>query len=155
MFDLYHPRIFELAAEIPHLGRLPAPQGSAMRHSRLCGSTVTADVSLDAQGRIAEFALEVEACALGQASAAVLARGAINAAPAEIADALEALHAMLKAGGPPPHGRFWELRHLEGVREYPARHLSVMLAWQAALAACEKAQAQRQTEPGGREASQR
>ncbi len=135
MFDLYHPRIFELASEIPHIGRLAAPHGSAMRHSRVCGSTVRVDVGM-ADGVIGDLALEVEACALGQASAAVLARSGIGATPAEIAHALEALRAMLKEGGPPPAGRFWELRHLEGVREYPARHLSIMLAWQAALAAC-------------------
>lgn len=138
MYDLYHPRIFELAAEIPRIGRLAARHGTAMRHSRVCGSTVTADVCM-AGGVISDFALEVEACALGQASAAVLARAAIGATPHEIGDALEALRAMLKEGGAPPTGRFWELRHLEGVREYPARHLSIMLAWQAALAACEAA----------------
>jgi RHS repeat-associated protein len=138
MYDLYHPRIFELAAEIPHIGRLPAPQGSAMRHSRICGSTVTVDVRMDASV-IGAFALEVEACALGQASAAVLARAAIGATRAEIAQALDALEAMLKQDGAPPSGRFWELRHLEGVREYPARHVSVMLPWRAALAAIDAA----------------
>jgi NifU-like protein involved in Fe-S cluster formation len=138
MYDLYHPRIFELAAEIPHIGRLPAPQGSAMRHSRVCGSTVTVDVRMEAD-KVADFALEVEACALGQASAAVLARAAIGATRDEIAQALDALEAMLKQDGAPPSGRFWELRHLEGVREYPARHISVMLAWRAALAAIDAA----------------
>lgn len=144
MYDLYHPRIFELAAEIPHIGRLANPDGSAMRHSRVCGSTVTVDVCL-ADGRISDFAMEVEACALGQASAAVLARHAVGATPAEIATALEALRVMLKEGGVPPSGRFWELRHLEGVREYPARHISIMLAWQAALDACQAALTPAQT----------
>jgi NifU-like protein involved in Fe-S cluster formation len=138
MYDLYHPRIFELAAEIPHVGQLQAPDGRAMRHSRVCGSTVSVDVCLT-DGLITDFAIEVEACALGQASAAILARAAIGARPSDIAEALEALRAMLKENGPPPSGRFWELRHLEGVREYPARHLSIQLAWQAALAACDAA----------------
>jgi NifU-like protein involved in Fe-S cluster formation len=148
MYDLYHPRIFELAAEIPHIGRLHAPHGSAMRHSRVCGSTVTVDVALEADA-IAAFALEVEACALGQASAAVLARAAIGAIRAEIADALSALEAMLKQEGAPPAGRFWELRHLEGVREYPARHISVMLPWRAALAALDAALGDAQPDQAG------
>lgn len=138
MYDLYHPRIFELASEIPHIGRLPHPQGTGRRHSRICGSTALVDVVLQ-DGCIAAFAIEIEACALGQASAAVLARGALGARLDEIEAALEALRVMLKDNGAPPSGRFWELRHLEGVREYPARHLSVMLPWQAAIDACSQA----------------
>lgn len=138
MYDLYHPRIFELASEIPHIGRLAQPQGTGYRHSRICGSTAHVDVVMG-EGVIVAFAIEIEACALGQASAAVLARGAIGATPAELEAALEALRAMLKEGAAPPQGRFWELRHLEGVREYPARHLSVMLPWQAAIEACANA----------------
>lgn len=138
MYDLYHPRIFELAAEIPRIGRMESPDGSGRRHSRICGSTAIVDVKLDG-AKIADFSLEIEACALGQASAAILARDAVGADRTEIAAALEALRAMLKDGAAPPKGRFWELRHLEGVREYPARHLSVMLPWQAALDACDQA----------------
>ncbi|MDX2234301.1 MAG: iron-sulfur cluster assembly scaffold protein [Hyphomonadaceae bacterium] len=140
MHDLYHPRIFELAGDIRHLGRLPAPQGSATRVSRICGSTATVDVTLDGE-RVADFAIDIEACALGQASAAVLAGHAVGASTAEIAAARDALFAMLKAEGPPPAGRFWELRHLEGVRAYPQRHASTLLAFDAALAAIEAARA--------------
>lgn len=140
MHDLYHPRIFELAGDIARVGRLAAPQGTATKVSKVCGSEVTVDVRLDGD-TIADFAIEVEACALGQASAAVLAQHAVGATVSEIAAARDALFAMLKQDGPPPAGRFWELRHLEGVRAYPQRHTSVLLAWEATLAAVEDARA--------------
>ncbi|NCM98355.1 MAG: iron-sulfur cluster assembly scaffold protein, partial [Rhodobacterales bacterium] len=99
LIKLYSGRILELAADIPHLGRLPAPQGSAKRRSPLCGSTVTVDVVVRG-GRVAEFAQDVKACALGQASAAVLGRVAVGRTRAEIEIARDALRAMLKDGGP-------------------------------------------------------
>lgn len=139
MDELYHPRILELAADIPHLGRLPAPQGSATKVSRLCGSVVTVDVALTG-GVVTAIAVEPKACALGQASAAILAAAAVGATAEEITQARDALRAMLKEGGPPPGGRFWELRHLSGVAGYPPRHASTLLAFEAAVAAIAMAQ---------------
>ena len=127
MYDLYHPRIFELAAEIPHIGR----QGRARAQGRQAGQ--------GPQGRQAGQGARQDGIARVSPFPAPGPVRSPVPRPAEIADALDALRAMLKAAGPPPPGRFWELRHLEGVREYPARHLSIMLAWQAALAACEAA----------------
>lgn len=138
--DLYHPRVLELAADIPHVGRLPDADGSATKVSRVCGSTVTVDLALE-HSRIARFAIEPKACALGQAAAAVLAMHAIGSSPDDIRAAREALAAMLKAGAAPPSGRFWELRHLEGVRNYPQRHASTLLAFEAAAAALDMAEA--------------
>lgn len=138
MHDLYHPRIFELAGDIARVGRLPAPQGSSTKVSKVCGSVVTVDLALDGEV-IGDFAIEVEACALGQASAAVLAQHAVGATVAEIIATRDGLKAMLKENGPPPGGRFWELRHLEGVRGYPQRHTSTLLAWEATVAAIEDA----------------
>lgn len=139
MDELYHPRILELAADIPHLGRLADADGSATKVSRVCGSVVTVDVRL--RGDVIEaVGVEPKACALGQASAAILAREAPGATVAEITAALQGLRAMLKEGAPPPKGRFWELRHLEGVRGYPARHASTLLAFEACVAALEAAQ---------------
>ena len=139
MEDLYHPRIRELAADIPHVGRLDAPDGASTKVSRVCGSVVTVELKLQ-DGVVSEIAVHPKACALGQASTGVLAMHALGATPKEIRDAREALHAMLKGGGPPPGGRFWELRHLEGVRDYPPRHASTMLAFDAAVDALEQAQ---------------
>ena len=139
MDDLYHPRILELAANIPHLGALEAPDGAATKVSRVCGSVVSVEVKLK-DGLVSEIAVHPKACALGQAAAAVLAMHAIGAAPAEIVAARESLRAMLKERAPPPAGRFWELRHLEGVRDYPPRHASTMLAFDAAVEAVQMAE---------------
>lgn len=140
MDDLYHPRILELAADIPHVGRLENPDGAATKVSRVCGSVVTVELNLN-DGAVSEIAVHPKACALGQAATGVLAMHAIGATPAEIREARDALRAMLRDGGPPPTGRFWELRHLEGVREYPPRHASTMLAFDAAVEALEQARA--------------
>jgi NifU-like protein involved in Fe-S cluster formation len=138
MDDLYHPRILELAADIPHVGRLENPDGAATKVSRVCGSVVTVELKLEG-GVISEIAVHPKACALGQAATGVLAMHAIGATPAEIREARDALRAMLKDGAPPPTGRFWELRHLEGVRDYPPRHASTMLAFDAAVEALQQA----------------
>ena len=79
--DVYNKRILELAADIPRQGRLSAPQASATAHSKLCGSTVTVDMSLDG-GKVSDFALDVKACALGQASSSIMARNVVGSTPA-------------------------------------------------------------------------
>ncbi len=140
MEDLYHPRILELAADIPHVGRLDAPDGAATKVSRVCGSVVTVELKLK-DGLVSEIAVHPKACALGQAATGVLAMNAIGASPEEIHAARDSLRAMLKDGAAPPAGRFWELRHLEGVRDYPPRYASTMLAFDAAVEALEQAQA--------------
>jgi NifU-like protein involved in Fe-S cluster formation len=137
--ELYHNRVLELAADIPHAERLADPQGSSLKVSRVCGSTVTVDVNLSAEGRIAEIGVEPKACALGQAATSILARHAIGRSLAEIEAARDALRAMLKEGAEPPQGEFWELRHLQPVRDYPPRHTSTMLAFEAAAEAMKEA----------------
>jgi NifU-like protein involved in Fe-S cluster formation len=144
MSELYHNRILELAAGIPHLGRLADAEGSVLKVSRVCGSTVNVDLKLDAAGeRVTEIAVDPVACALGQAATAILAEHAVGASVAEIRAARDALRAMLKDGAPPPEGRFWELRHLEPVADYPPRHTSTLLAFEAAVAAIDEALAAR------------
>jgi NifU-like protein involved in Fe-S cluster formation len=142
MPDLYHNRVLELAAEIPNLGTLPAPDGSAEKVSRVCGSTVRVDVCLSEDGdMLTAIAVDPKACALGQAVTSILSEHAIGARVDEIQAARDGLEAMLKAGAEPPRGRFYELRHLEGVRDYPPRHASTLLAFDAALAAIAAARA--------------
>jgi NifU-like protein involved in Fe-S cluster formation len=141
--DLYSARILKLAANMPLAGRLAAPQGSAEKVSKLCGSRITVDVVLGEDGRVAQFAQDVKACALGQAAAAVLGEHALGADPEEIEMARDGLRAMLKAGGPPPRGRFSDLAMLEPVKDYPPRHASTMLAFEAAAEACRIAGAAR------------
>jgi NifU-like protein involved in Fe-S cluster formation len=136
--DVYNKRILELAADIPRIGRLPAPHGSATAHSRLCGSTVTVDVRMDGDV-VAEFAHVVKACALGQASSSIMARHVVGAHLAELIEAREAVRRMLKENGSPPAGRFEEVRVLEPVRDYKARHASTLLTFDAVVEAVEKA----------------
>lgn len=139
LIKLYSGRILQLAAAIPHLGRLPAPGGTARRRSPLCGSTVTADVVMQG-GRVAEFAQDVKACALGQASAAVLGGVVIGRSRAELEAARDALRAMLKEGGPVPAAPFDGYEVLLAARDYRNRHASILLALEAtceAVAAAE------------------
>lgn len=140
LMQLYSRRILALAADIPHLGRLGAPEGRAMRRSPQCGSTITAEVSLR-DGRIKDFAQEVRACALGQASAAVLGQSVIGRTRDEIARGEAQLTAMLKENGPAPDMPFEGLETLLPAREFPNRHASILLAWQAVLGAMDDAQA--------------
>ncbi|MEE2525982.1 iron-sulfur cluster assembly scaffold protein [Hyphobacterium sp. HN65] len=134
---LYSSEILRLAAEIPHIGRLDRADGCARRVSRLCGSSVEVEVRLEGD-RIADIGLEVKACALGQASASVLGANAIGASVREIEEARDALGAMLK-GAPALQGRFAGLSALESARDYPARHASIRLAFEAAAEACANA----------------
>lgn len=134
LMQLYSRRILALASDIPHLGKLSAPQGSAHKRSPQCGSSVTAHVVMQ-DGRIAEFAQEVRACALGQASAGVLGGAVIGRSRDEIAAARDALLAMLKADGPVPAPPFETLEVLLPAREFPNRHASILLAWEATLGA--------------------
>jgi NifU-like protein involved in Fe-S cluster formation len=140
LIKLYSARILGLAADIPHLGRLPEPQGTARRRSPLCGSTVTADVVVK-DGRVAEFAQDVKACALGQASAAVLGSVVIGRTLSELEVAREALRAMLKDGGPVPSAPFQGYEVLLPARDYKNRHASIMLALEAVCEAMQAAQA--------------
>lgn len=140
LIKLYSTRILALAADIPHLGRLAAPQATARRRSPLCGSTVTADVVVK-EGRIAEFAQDVKACALGQASAAVLGSVVIGRSLTELQAARDALRAMLKEGGPVPDAPFQGYEVLLPARDYKNRHASILLALEAVCEAMEAAQA--------------
>jgi len=138
MVDLYHNRVLELAADIPNVGTLADAHGSATKVSRICGSTVRVDIRLADDGTTVEaIAVDPKACALGQAATAILSEHAVGATYDELVEARDQLKAMLKDGGDPPRGRFWELRHLEGVRDYPPRHASTMLAFEAILEAIE------------------
>ncbi len=131
---LYSDRILALAANMPRAGRLAAPDGSAERTAKLCGSRIVLDVVMDGD-QIADFAQDVQACALGQASAAILGANVIGASAAELELARDALAAMLKDDGPPPEGRFADLAVLQPVKNYPVRHASTLLAFEAVLAA--------------------
>lgn len=140
LVKLYSGRILALAADIPHLGRLAAPSGTSRRRSPLCGSTVTVDLVMR-DGRVAEFAQDVKACALGQASASVLGAVVLGRSRAELEAARDALRAMLKEGGPVPAAPFDGYEVLTPAREYKNRHASILLAIEAACEAAAQAEA--------------
>lgn len=141
--ELYSARILGLAANMPRAGRLAAPEGTGERTAKLCGSGAVVDVVLDDGARVADFAQDVKACALGQAAAGVLGEAVIGASPDEIEAARDAMLAMLKAGGQGPEGRFEGLRALKLVADYPARHASTMVALEATLDAVRQALARK------------
>lgn len=132
--DLYSTKLLRLAAEMPRAGRLVRPDASSEKVSKLCGSRVVVDVTVE-DGHVADFAQDVKACALGQAAAAVLGAHVIGASLEELETTRDAFRAMLKAGGPAPAGRFGDLALLAPVKDYPARHTSTLLAFEAAAEA--------------------
>ena len=132
--DIYNARILDLAANIPRLGRLGEPDATATAHSKLCGSTVTVDLKMDGPV-VADFAHDVKACALGQASSSIMARHVIGAKPAELRELRETVRKMLKENGPPPSGKWADIAVLEPVRDYKARHASTMLTFDAVVSA--------------------
>jgi NifU-like protein involved in Fe-S cluster formation len=139
--DVYNEKILELAGNIPRLGRLQQPDASATAHSKLCGSTVTVDLKLDA-GEVTDFAHDVKACALGQASSSIMARHVIGAKADELRQLRDSVRKMLKENGPPPSGRWADVAVLEPVRDYKARHASTLLTFDAVVAALDKIDAQ-------------
>jgi len=140
--DIYNKRILEFAGTIPRIGRLSGPDASATAHSRLCGSTVTVDLKMHGD-MVIDFAHEVKACALGQASSSIMARNIVGARAEELRAVREAMRRMLKENGPPPEGRFADLSFLEPVRDYKARHASTMLTFDAVVDALGQIEAKR------------
>lgn len=140
--DIYNGRILALAAEIPRIGRLAAPDASATAHSRLCGSTVTVDIVLNGDV-VVDFAHDVKACALGQASSSIMARHVVGATTGELRALRETMQRMLKENGPAPEGRFGEAEVLTPVREFKARHASTLLTFDAVVDAIGQIEAKR------------
>jgi NifU-like protein involved in Fe-S cluster formation len=140
--EVYNKRILELAGNIPRLGRLPAPDASATAHSKLCGSTVTIDLQMDGD-TVTEFAHEVKACALGQASSSIMARNVIGAKAPELRKLRDTVRRMLKENGSPPDGKWADIAVLEPVRDYKARHASTMLTFDAVVSAIDQIEAKR------------
>ncbi|MEC9344143.1 MAG: iron-sulfur cluster assembly scaffold protein [Pseudomonadota bacterium] len=142
--DVYNAKILDYAGNIERIGRLDAPDATAKAHSKLCGSTVVVDLKMEDRpgGRVVtDFAHEVKACALGQASSSIMARTVIGATADELKALRTTMIAMLKENGPPPEGRFAEFRFLEPVREYRARHASTLLTFDAVVDCIEQIEA--------------
>src|SRR5712691_7954725 len=128
--DVYNTRILELAG------------ATATAHSKLCGSTVTVDLKMDGD-TVTDFAHEVKACALGQASSSIMARHVIGAKADELRGMRETVRRMLKENGAPPTGKWADIAVLEPVRDYKARHASTMLTFDAVADAIGQIEAKR------------
>jgi NifU-like protein involved in Fe-S cluster formation len=138
--DIYNRKILGFAADIPRLQRLQAPDATAVAHSRLCGSKVTVDVSME-NGLVSDFGHEVKACALGQASSSIMARHVVGSSPEELRSVRDQMYRMLKEEGPAPSGKWADLEALLPVRDFKARHASTLLTFDAVVDAVNQAEA--------------
>jgi NifU-like protein involved in Fe-S cluster formation len=138
--DIYNRKILGFAADIPRLQRLSAPDATAVAHSRLCGSKVTVDVSME-NGLVSDFGHEVKACALGQASSSIMARHVVGSSPEELRSVRDQMYRMLKEEGPAPSGKWADLEALLPVRDFKARHASTLLTFDAVVDAVNQAEA--------------
>lgn len=136
--DLYSEKILEIAGNQPIPGRLTDPDASARRVSRVCGSVIEVDVKVE-QGIITAYGHDVQACALGQTSAAIVATNVVGTPTAEFRRVRDEMTSMLKAAGSPPTGERWgDLRYLQPVRDYRPRHTSTLLVFDAVCDALDK-----------------
>ena len=130
--DIYNKRIIELAGNIPRLGQLASPDATATAHSKLCGSTVKVDLKMEGPV-VTDFAHQVKACALGQASSSIMASHVVGSTASELRELRETVRKMLKENGSPPNGKWADIAFLEPVRDYKARHASTMLTFDAVV----------------------
>jgi NifU-like protein involved in Fe-S cluster formation len=144
--DVYNAKILELAGNISRQGRLAKPDATARAHSKLCGSTVIVDLKME-HGRVTDFAHDVKACALGQASSSIMARHIIGATGPELHQLRDQVRAMLKEDGAPPGGTWAEIALLEPVRDYKARHASTLLTFEAVADAVAQIEAREKVSP--------
>ena len=142
--EVYNRRILTLAANIPHLERLAQPDATAKAHSRLCGSTVTVDLSMTGDG-VTAIGQDVKACALGQASSSVMGAHVVGSTSAELRQLCDDMRAMLKENGAAPTGKWADLEVLLPVRDYKARHASALLIFDAVVDAIGQIEAARKT----------
>ena len=138
--EIYNRKILGLAADIPHLERLPHPDATAIAHSKLCGSKVMIDLNMK-DGVVTDFGQDVKACALGQASSSIMGRHVVGSTAPELRGLREQMYKMLKEEGAPPTGKWAELEALLPVRDYKARHASTLLTFDAVVDAVNQIEA--------------
>jgi NifU-like protein involved in Fe-S cluster formation len=143
--DIYSKRILALAANIPRTARLAHPDATAEAYSKLCGSRVTVDLSMQGD-RVSDYGQSVKACLLGQTSASVMGREIVGSTASELRAVGAEMRKMLKEGGPPPSGRWSDLAALEPVKDYKVRHASTLLVFDAVEDAMRQIEAKRECE---------
>lgn len=130
--DLYSDKIIEIAGQLPITTPLAAPDAKSRRVSRVCGSVVEVELNLK-NGKVSDYAHEISACALGQTSSSIMAAHILGSTPDDLRNVRMQMYAMLKEDGTPPEGAWEDLRYLEPVRTYRARHTSTLLIFDAVV----------------------
>lgn len=143
--DVYNARILDFAGNIPRTGTLEDADAEASAHSKLCGSKVKVWLKMEGD-QVSDFAHDVKACALGQASSSIMAQNIVGASVTDLREVRETMRKMLKENGPAPQGRFADLKFLEPVRDYRARHASTLLTFDAVNDCLDQIEARRAKE---------
>ena len=130
MDALYNKEILRLAAGLSRLERLENPGATVTKTSRICGSRITVDVAFE-DGVVADYAHEVKACALGQASAAIVAEHVIGKGIDEIDAVGRAVEKLLKENGDPPEGEWADFGVFVPARAHKSRHSAILLPFEA------------------------
>ena len=143
--DIYSQSILELAAAMPRTARLALPEATAKAHSKLCGSTVAVDLVMEGDV-VTDYGQSVKACLLGQSAASVMGREIVGSTATELRAVGSAMRRMLKEDGSPPEGKWRDLAVLEPVRNYKARHASILLVFDAVEDAIAQIEAKRAEE---------
>ncbi len=128
--DLYSSKIIEIAANLPIIAPLEKADASFRKVSRICGSSMRVELNMKNEV-VSDYSHEISACALGQTAASIVAQQIIGSNPKELRELRDIMFAMLKENGEPPSGKWSDLKYLQSVRDYPARHTSTMLIFDA------------------------
>ena len=131
---LYTIEVLRLAASLPDPEPLQSFDGSAEERSQTCGSTISTWVRMDSQGRVAAVSQRVQACAFGQASAALVARHAVGRSGEDVEQTLAQLAAWLE-GAIDERPDWPDVQRLAPVRSRRSRHGAVLLPFKALLSA--------------------
>lgn len=129
MSELYNTEILRLTTQIPHQTRLVSPDTTVVKTSRVCGSRLSADACVQ-NGVIIAFGQEVKACALGQASAAIVGEQVIGLTEAELCDIAARFRYMVKTGEVDFPEKWQKLALLAPVKDHPGRQGSVILPFE-------------------------
>lgn len=135
--QVYNAKILEFAGNISHVGEIENADATVTVHSKLCGSKITIWLSM-ADGKVSDFSHDVKTCALGQATSAIMAQNVIGSTADELRQLRDDMSKMLREGGLPPVGRFEDLKYLEPVKDYRARHVSTMLTFDGVVKAIDQ-----------------
>ncbi|EJF87279.1 iron-sulfur cluster assembly scaffold protein [Bartonella rattimassiliensis] len=135
--NIYNDKILEYAAHISKIGRLNNPDARSSKHSHLCGSTITVDLKVK-NNIITDFAHEIYACVLGQASASLLASHIIGQTTQDFKMLRDVIYQMLTQDGPSPQAPFEDFSCLQPIKDYKVRHAATLLPFDATIDCIQK-----------------